>query len=625
MSVANHHFASPPRPSAGASRHLHQSPAHLAALLDQSTSISQTLQLHAHILRHNHHHNPVLTLKLLRSYSSLGLLSHSLTLFNHTHDPNVFLWTSILDAHSARGHCAEAFGLYVRMLAQGVEPNAFTFSSLLKCCCLGSVDSVHSQVLKSGLGSDSYVTTGLLDVYAKIGDVESARKVFDKMPERSLVSLTAMISCYAKSGSLDEAKSMFDEMGDSKDVVCWNVMVDGFAQHGRPYHALELFREMLEEGVRADEVTVVSVLTACGQVGALETGRWIHSYVESNMILFNVRVGTALVDMYSKCGSLEDARAVFDKIVKKDVVAWNSMISGYAMHGCSQEAFSLFSRMRRMGVRPSDITFIGILTACSHAGLVDEGWRYFNSMTAEFEIEPKIQHYGCMVSLLGRAGRVKEAFDLVKNMTLEPDPVIWGALLEACLLHKNVRLGEEIAQLLIDRNSAHSGTYALLSNLYAAAGEWDGVARVRAKMKDSGIQKEPGCSSIEVNNRVHEFLAGDRRHPRSKAIYIMLEEISKWVKSSGHRPVIESVLHQMDDLEKERSLEVHSEKLALAFGLIGTPAGTPIRIVKNLRVCADCHDVMKLASKMTERKIVMRDRNRFHHFVNGCCSCGDYW
>ncbi|CAM9001781.1 unnamed protein product [Rhodiola kirilowii] len=626
MSLTNYNFISPPPPSAANNRHLHPSPTHLATLLDQSNSIRQTLQLHAHLLRHNHfQNNPILTLKLQRSYSSLNHLSHALTLFNHIDDPNVFLWTSILDSHSERGLRSEAIELYVRMLMQGLEPNAFTFSSLLKCCSLGLAGLVHCQTFKFGLGADLYVMTGLLVVYAKSGDVESARKVFDKMPERSLVSVTAMLTCYSKNGSVDEAKLMFDQLGDCKDVVCWNVMVDGFAQHGRSYDALELFQVMLEKGIRANEVTVVSVLNACAQVGALETGRWIHSYIESNNICFNVHVGTALVDMYCKCGSLEDARTVFDKIIKKDIVAWNSMLTGYAMHGYSKEAFNLFNKMRRMRIRPSDITFIGILSACAHAGLVEQGWKYFNSMKAEYAIEPKIQHYGCMVNLLGRAGQLEKGFDLVRNMKLEPDLVIWGTLLGACSLHKNVALGEKIAQLLVGQNLAHSGTYILLSNLYAAAGNWDGVARMRTFMKNSGIQKEPGCSSIEVNNRVNEFLAGDVRHPRAKDIYIMLEKISNWLKSNGHMPLTESVLHQTDDSQKERSLEVHSEKLALAFGLISTQPGTPIRIVKNLRVCSDCHEVMKLASKMSERKIVMRDRNRFHQFHNGACSCGDYW
>lgn len=230
-----------------------------------------------------------------------------------------------------------------------------------------------------------------------------------------------------------------------------------------------------------------------------------------------------------------------------------------------------------------------------------------------------------MVNLLGRVGQLKEAFELVKCMTIKPDPIVWSTLLGVCRLHRNNDLAEEIVEFLVGRNLANSGTYVLLSNIYAATGNWNGVARVRTMMKDSGLQKEPGCSSIEVNNMVHEFLAGDMKHPKSKEIYLMLEEINGWLKAHRYNPQTKVVLHDIGETEKERSLEVHSEKLAIAFGLISTQPGTTIKIVKNLRVCANCHAVTKLISKITGRKIVVRDRNRFHHFADGLCSCGDFW
>lgn len=510
------------------------------------------------------------------------------------------------------------------MLSHGVEPNCFTFSSILKSCPVEPGKSLHCQLIKFGFDSDLYVRTGLVDIYANGGDLKSAEQLFDTMPEKSLVSLTTMITCYAKLGELDKARVLFKEMED-RDVVCWNVMIGGYSQNGMPNEALLLFRQMLAAKVKPNEVTVLSVLSACGQLGALESGRWLHSYIETNRIDINVHVGTALVDMYSKCGSLEDARLVFDRIKNRDVVAWNSMIVGYAMHGFSRDALQLFREMCSVGHHPSDITFIGVLSACGHAGLVNEGWRFFRSMKDEYRIEPKIEHYGCMVNLLGRAGNLEEAYTLVKNMKIEPDPVLWGTLLGACRLHGNIALGEEIAEFLVAKNLANSGTYILLSNIYAATGNWDGVASVRTLMKQSGVQKEPGCSSIEVNNKVHEFLAGDRRHPKSKEVYVMLEEMNGWLRAHGYTPQTDIVLHDLATRQKEQSLEVHSEKLAIAFGLISTKPGSTIKIVKNLRVCLDCHAVTKLISKITGRKIVMRDRNRFHHFENGSCSCGDYW
>ncbi|XP_021735063.1 pentatricopeptide repeat-containing protein ELI1, chloroplastic-like [Chenopodium quinoa] len=599
-------------------------PEKLAFLLDKCRNLTHLLQIHAVILRHGHENNPILNFKLQKTYSSVGHLDRSFSLFKKTANPDVYLYTAIINAHSSRGLHLQAFELYVQMLTQGVEPNVFTFSSLLKSCLIKDGVLLHSQAIRFGFDGDLFVRTGILDVYAKGGDLVSARQLFDTMPERSLVAVTAMLTCYAKHGHLDDARVLFDGMVE-KDVVCWNVMIDGYAQHGRPNDALVLFQKMLKAKLKPTEITVLSVLSACGQLGALELGRWVHSYIVNNRIQVNAHVGTALIDMYAKCGSLEDARLVFDGVKGKDVVVWNSMLVGYAMHGFSQEALQLFDELREKGFRPTDITFIGVLNACAHAGLVSEGKEFFSLMKDAYSLEPKVEHYGCMVNLLGRAGHLEEAYNLIKGMNADPDPVLWGTLLGACRLHGNNSLGEEIAKFLVSRNLASDGTYVLLSNIYAGVGDWDGVANVRAMMKERGIQKEPGCSSIEVNNKVHEFLAGDLRHPKSKDIYKMLEEMYKWLKDHGYSPQTETVLRDGGEEEKEQSLGVHSERLAIAFGLISTSPGTTIKIVKNLRVCSDCHVVTKLISKITGRKIVVRDRNRFHHFVNGMCSCGDYW
>ncbi|KAF5188851.1 Pentatricopeptide repeat-containing protein eli1 protein [Thalictrum thalictroides] len=596
----------------------------VAFFLDKSKSIHHILQIHAAILRNGLEQHPILNFKLQRSYSSLARLDYSRFVFDSFDNPNVFFWTSIIHGYTLHGLHIDALLLYSQMLVNGVEPNQFTFSSILKSCPLESGKPLHCQIIKLGFDLDVYVRTGLLDVYARGGDVVSARQLFDTMPDKSVVSLTTMITCYAKRGDVDEARVLFDDM-DDRDVVCWNVMIDGYTQHGRPNEALELFRKMLSEKVKPNEVTVLSILSACGQLGALESGRWMHSYIENNGIQLNVHVGTAFIDMYCKCGSLEDARLVFDRIKNKDVVAWNSMIVGYAMHGFSQDALELFSRMCALGFQPSDITFIGVLRACSHAGLVEKGRHFFLSMKDEYKVEPKVEHYGCIVDLLGRAGLLDEAYDLVKSMKMDPDPVLWGTLLAACRLHGNIALGEHIAEFLVHKGLANSGTYILLSNIYAAAGNWEGVAKIRTMMKNSGIQKEPGCSSIEVDNKVHEFLVGDLKHPKSKDIYLMLKDLYRRLKEDGYTPQTDIVLHDIGKLEKEQALGVHSEKLAIAFGLISTQPGTPIKIVKNLRVCTDCHAVTKLISKITGRKIVVRDRNRFHHFVDGSCSCGDYW
>ncbi|WCJ31330.1 Tetratricopeptide repeat (TPR)-like superfamily protein [Euphorbia peplus] len=599
-------------------------PEKLATLIDKSKFITHLNQIHAFLYRHNLHHHPILSFKLQRSYSSLGHLSHSVSLFNQTKNPNVFFYSSIIHSHVSHHLHQKALFFYIQMLTQDISPNGFTFSSILKACPIEPGRVIHGQSIKLGLDSELYVRTCLVDVYARVGDVGSAGKLFEDMSERNLVSVTAMITCYSKNGMVKDARALFDELQE-RDLVSWNVMIDGYVQNGLANEGLMLFRQMLKARVRPNEVTVLAVLSACGQIGALESGKWVHSYIQNNAIEINAHVATALIDMYSKCGSLEDARLVFERIRNKDIVVWNSMITGYATHGFSQDALQLFDEMCTLGYKPTDITFIAVLNACSHAGFVNDGWRFFHSMRDDYGIEPKIEHCGCMVNLLGRAGHLKEAYEFVKNMEIEPDPILWGTLLAACRLHGNLALGEEIAEVLIEKNLANSGTYILLSNIYAAAGNWEAVAKMRTLLKDSGIEKEPGCSSIEVRNRVHEFLAGDLRHPKSKEIYMMLEEIDGWLKAHGYTPQTDIVLHDLGDEQKQKSLKVHSEKLAIAFGLITTKPGTTIKIFKNLRVCLDCHAVMKLISKVTRRKIIMRDRNRFHHFVNGLCSCGDYW
>ncbi|GAA0143392.1 hypothetical protein LIER_04087 [Lithospermum erythrorhizon] len=618
----------PPKPShTPAPEHPTYPPSsyNLSFVIHKAKNITHLNQIHSYLIRRGLETDPVLNFKLQKAYTSLGNLDYATTLFKQYPNPNVYYYTTIIHSHALRKLHNQAFLFYVQMVSEGVIPNAYAFSAVLKGCPIYYGKCIHGQVVKLGFESDMYVGTALVDLYSKDGDVYCARKVFDRMPERSLLSMTTMMTGYAKNGDVDEARLLFDRMGE-RDVVCWNVMIDGYAQHGRSKEALGLLREMLlANNVRPNEVTVVAALSAVGQAGELESGHWIHAYVKSNGLEVNVLVGSALIDMYSKCGSLEDARLVFDGMIDKDVVLWNSMIVGYALHGFSREALKLFDEMIIKRIRPTDITFIGVLNACAHAGLVSDGWRYFDLMASEYSIKPKVEHYGCMVNLLGRAGHLEEAYQLIKTMKIDPDPVLWGTLLDACRIHKNVSLAEEIVKFLLEHNRMCPGNFVLLSNIYAAAGSWEGVERVRVTMKKNGILKEPGCSSIEVNNEVHEFLAGDLKHPMSKEIYEMLEEINKLLKARGYIPHTDVVLHDIDAIDKARSLEVHSERLALAFGLISTQPGSTVKIVKNLRVCPDCHTVMKLVSKITGRKIVMRDRNRFHHFANALCSCGDYW
>uniref|UniRef100_UPI0040747504 Synthetic PPR-DYW protein n=1 Tax=synthetic construct TaxID=32630 RepID=UPI0040747504 len=611
---------------------------------------------------------------------------------------SVFSWNSKIRGYARNGQPEEALSLYSQMRRSGIKPDNYTFPFVLKACAslssLKEGKQIHGHVIKSGFESDVYVQSALIDMYAKCGELEDARKVFDEMPERNVVSWNAMISgyaqngqseealelfremqqegikpseftfcsvlsacaslgslemgkqihgyviksgfesivfvgnalidMYAKCGSIEDARKVFDEMPE-RTVVSWTAMISGYAQNGQSEEALELFREMQREGVKPDEVTLPSVLSACANLGALEQGKQIHAYVIKSGFESDVFVGSALIDMYAKCGSIEDARKVFDKMPERDVVSWNAMIAAYAQHGHGKEALQLFQQMQQEGVKPSEVTFTSILSACSHAGLVDEGHHYFESMSPDYGITPRVEHYGCMVDLLGRAGRLDEAEDLIKSMPFQPNVVVWGTLLGACRVHGDVERGERAAERILELDPESAAPYVLLSNIYAAAGRWDEAAKVRKLMKERGVKKEPGCSWIEVNNKVHEFVAGDKSHPQTKEIYAELERLSKQMKEAGYVPDTKFVLHDVEEEEKEQLLCYHSEKLAIAFGLISTPPGTPLRIIKNLRVCGDCHTATKFISKIVGREIVVRDANRFHHFKDGVCSCGDYW
>ncbi|ONK61264.1 uncharacterized protein A4U43_C08F27900 [Asparagus officinalis] len=382
---------------------------------------------------------------------------------------------------------------------------------------------------------------------------------------------------------------------------------------------------MQEEGFEPEDRTLVSVLGACAHVGALEQGKWVHGYLRSKGRRVSVFLGTSLVDMYVKCGEVEIGLRVFQEMPERNVLAWTTVIKGLAMHGRGLEALRMFKEMERCGIVPDDIAFIGALCACTHAGLVDQGRQLFDSMIKRYKIKPKIEHYGCMVDLLARNGLLDEARGLIDSMQMEPDALIWGALMAGCRFYKNVELAEYVANHLIRLETDCSGVYVLLANIYASTGRHDDARRVRTLMEQKGVEKTPGCSLIEINGIIHQFLVGDTSHPRINEILAKWEEIEYRIRIEGYVPDRREVLLNIDEEEKDDALARHGEKLAIALGLISTEDGMRIRIVKNLRVCGDCHHVTKLISKVYDREIVVRDRTRFHLFKGGSCSCKDYW
>ncbi|KAI9112301.1 hypothetical protein K1719_016824 [Acacia pycnantha] len=574
---------------------------------------------------------------------------YALSVFAQLPERNCFSYNTVIRAlaESDDGYGPlDAFFLFNQMVSDGiVEPNRFTFPSVLKACSraarLEEGKQVHGFVIKCGFDSDEFVMTNSLRMYVMCGSMEDAQILFtrnidgdedmNKMVnynkrklEGNVVLWNVMIDGYVRLGNIKAAAELFDIM-HQRSVVSWNVMISAYAQNAVFMKAIETFHKMQMEGVSPNRVTLVSVLPAISRLGALELGKWVHLYAQKNKIPIDDVLGSALVDMYAKCGTIEKAIQVFETLPKRNVITWNAIIGGLAMHGRANDALNYFSRMERSRVSPSDVTYIAILSACSHAGLVDKGRYFFNHMVDKLRLEPRIEHYGCMVDLLGRAGLLEEAEDLILNMRIRSDDVIWKALLGACKMHKNIEVGGRAAEVLMQLAPHDSGAYVALSNMYAEVGDWGAVAEVRLKMKDLDIRKDPGCSWIEIDGAINEFVVEDDSHPRAREIHSMLKEISHKLSLEGHRPDTTQILLNMDEEQKESLLHYHSEKIAVTFGLISTSPKTPLKVVKNLRICEDCHSSMKLISKIYERKITIRDRKRFHHFEHGSCSCMDYW
>ncbi|XP_058070660.1 pentatricopeptide repeat-containing protein At1g08070, chloroplastic-like [Magnolia sinica] len=634
------------------------------SLLQDSTNLCHLLQIHALIIKTSLHHNPFVLAKLLRRCSSLNpspvTLSYARSIFDGISSPDAFIWNTMIRAYLNAQDPQESVSLFCRMrLQEGMVVDSFSLSLALQACGR-SIDvrmgeNIHTHVLKLGFGSDLFVQTAMMEMYAKVGDIKLARSVFDEMPECDLVSYNVLLAEYVRFGDIGSARQLFNMMPD-RDLVSWNIMIHGYATSGdlgtarqlfdrscgrdlvswssmitayarsrQSTEALRLFREMQLSKVVPDGVTMVSVLSACGDVGALTIGKMVHDFIERSGIEVDVKLATSLVDMYAKCGDIENSLKIFNSMNVKDVLNWSAMIMGLAFHGYGEFALDLFSKMISEGIQPNDITFVGVLSACGHVGLVNRGRTYFSSMNDQYGVSPKIEHYGCMVDLLGRAGCLQEARELIRSMPFAPDAVVWRALLGGCKIHKNVELAEEAIINLLELEPHVDGHYVLLSNIYAQGKRWDKVANARKMMRGNSIQKVPGSSSIEVDGAVHEFVAGDKSHPKTEEIYGMLAEMTDRLIHTGFKPMTSLVLQDVDEQAKEDLLAHHSEKLAIAFGLLSTAPQSPIRVVKNLRVCNDCHSAIKLLSIIYDRLIIVRDRNRFHHFSGGFCSCGDYW
>ncbi|MQL85396.1 hypothetical protein Taro_017916 [Colocasia esculenta] len=579
---------------------------------------------------------------MIDGYARRGCVGEALRAFDRMCEsgvvPNAVTWNGMIAGFAANGFRMEAVSTLQRMHSQGFRPDGSSVSSVLPA--IGDLEDavvgtqVHAHAVKCGLESDGCVVSALVGMYGKCGCVEEMLRVFHLAGRPEVASCNALVSGLSNNSRVDEALSLFRELQGSGalelNVISWTSIIGCCSQNGRDVEALDLFREMQTVGLlKPNSVTIPCVLPACANIAALTHGKSCHSFSIRNGISEDVYVGSSLVDMYAKCGRIRHARRLFDAMPSRNVVSWNAMLGGYAMHGGAGDAVQLFDAMQRSGqVRPDAITFTCLLAACGQAGLTEQGMHYFDVIKSERHgIAPRTEHYACVVSLLGRAGKLGRAYAVIGEMPADqpPDACVWGALLSACKVHGDVALGEVAAEKLFELEPRNVGNYVLLSNIYAGKGMWDGVGRVRDAMRAMGLKKNPGYSWIQVGNQLHMLLAGDKSHPQMPQILERVEELDARMRRLGYLPSTEVVLQDVEEQDKEVMLCGHSEKLAVALGLLSTSPGTPLRVIKNLRICGDCHTVMKFVSRFEGREISVRDTNRFHHFTDGVCSCGDYW
>lgn len=534
---------------------------------------------------------------LVSMYMKLGSIYDGYRVFNKMVNCNVISWNALLSGFHDHVTSDQGARIFRQMLIDGFAPNMYTFISILRSCSsLLNIEfgkQVHSHIIKNNYVNDGYVGSALIDMYAKCGCMEDVEAIFSRLNER--------------------------------DVFTWTVIISAYSQTNQGEKAAHFFNQMRREGVIPNEFTLASSLKGCSGIASLENGRQLHSLAIKAGQSTDTFVSSALVDMYAKCGYISDAETLFNGMQSHDTVLWNTIICGYSQHGEGDKALQAFRQMINEGVLPDRVTFIGILSACSHMRLVEEGRKHFDSMSESYGITPDIEHYACLVDMFGRAGKFDEVESLIENMELTPNALIWENVLGACKVHGNVELGERAAEKLFQIDPETDSNYILLSNIYASKGRWNDVNKVRALMSDKGIKKEPGCSWVEVDTQVHVFLSQDASHPRLLDIHSKLDELGQRVAEARYIPNTKYVLHKGTEKEKRENLFNHSERLALGFALINQVSSGKIRIFKNLRICGDCHEFFKFVSGKVNQEIVVRDTSRFHHFHHGFCSCKDYW
>ncbi|KAK4274318.1 hypothetical protein QN277_017556 [Acacia crassicarpa] len=560
-------------------------------------------QIHGFCAKSGFEWLPVVANSIIDMYSKCDRVSEATRMFNSMPVKNLISWNAMIAGYTLKRHGEEALNLFRKMQERGDIPDEYTYSSILKACSsLGAVregTQVHASLITQGFPYliQSTVSGALIDLYVKCRCIVEARRVFDQI--------------------------------EPKNVISWNSLILGYAQEDNLPEAMDFFQRLREKKHQVDGFVLSSLVGVFADFALVELGKQMHSYTIKLPFGIEISVSNSILDMYMKCGLTDEADALFREMPARNVVSWTVMITGYGKHGIGEKAVDLFNEMQVDGIKPDNVTYLAVLSACSHSGLIEEGEETFSSFCRNQQSKPQVEHYACMVDMLGRAGRLKEAKDLIERMPLKPNVGIWQTLLGACRIHGDVELGKEVGEILFRLDSNNPVNYVMMSNIYANAGYWKESEKIRYMAKRKGLKKEAGRSWIEIDKKVHFFYNGDETHPLTEKIHEVLKETEKTMKEEvGYVHNINFALHDVEEESKVESLRFHSEKLAIGLALAsgGCEDGKRIiRIFKNLRVCGDCHTFIKGVSKLLKIVLVVRDANRFHRFENGLCSCGDYW
>ncbi|KAI3732704.1 hypothetical protein L1987_63911 [Smallanthus sonchifolius] len=568
----------------------------LAACSDPEC-LAEAKILHALVFTAGLQNNLIVGNALVTIYGKHRMMCKAQQVFERMPHWDLVTWNTLIGGYADCEEPDHSIRVFNLMRKQDESTNYITMVHVLSSCVVPNYLLIHgmplhAHVIRTGFDSDDFVKNSLITMYGKCNDLKSSKHIFYGFA--------------------------------NNDYVSWNAMLAANSHNGQGEEALKIFSEMNKTGIRLDNFSCSAALAAAANLSTLEEGQQLHGLTVKFGFDSYQYVMTHITDMYGKCGQINDVLKMLPAPNIRPRVLWNILVSAFARHGSFQEAREAYHEMVNTGLKPDHVTFVSLLSACSHGGLVDEGLKYYSLMNTKFGVDVGIEHCVCIIDLLGRSGRLLEAENFISKMPVPPNDFVWRSVLAACRIHGNPQLGKQAVDHLLKSNPSDDSAFVLYSNVCATNGKWDAVHDLRVEMESSNVKKQPACSWIKIKRKISSFAIGDKSHYESDKIYGKLSELKKMIKEAGYVPDISVALQDIDEEQKEDHLWKHCERLALAYGLINTPQGSGLQIFKNLRVCVDCHSVFKFISKIERRKIVLRDPFRYHHFTDGKCSCGDY-